>query len=271
MSLMKVLVPLDGSRLSDGVLSHVRRLLHLVPRGWEVHLLRAVDEGADLRTEARAEARAHLFSIERVLESAGFRATTRVVSDDPVHAIQEYVIEEHIDLVAMATHGRTGLKRWVRGSVAERVLRGCPAPLLLVNRRGLTLEDDDVRYHRILVPVDVATDIDEGLSAVAALAAGSGASVLLLQVGSDGQERADRARAVLEARTIPVTVAEGRGEAAAVLLEAARDHAPDLIALSTGPRSWLSPWPISEVVAHVTRAAPCPVLLLRSATPAFAR
>jgi nucleotide-binding universal stress UspA family protein len=259
---MKVLVPLDGSRLSDAVLSHVRRLVHREVRAWEVHLLHVVEE-KDERPETRAEARAHLAAMERILEADGLRAETRVTVDDPVHGILEHVVEEKIDLVAMATHGRTGLGRWVRGSVAERVLRGCPAPLLLVNPKGLVLKDDDVAYHRILVPVDRATDVDEGLPAVASLAGGSGASVVLLHLGGAGPAL-ERALGLLEGRGVNyVTTIEAHGDAATVVLAAARDQRADLIALSTGPRSWLSPWPVGDVVTRVTRSAPCPVLLLR--------
>lgn len=136
---MKVLVPLDGSRLSDAVLPHVRRLLARLAAGCEVHLLHVVTEAEDARPEARAEARAHLAACQQLLEPEGFRVRPRVVPGDPVQEILERAVDEEVDLVAMATHGRSGIGRWVRGSVAERVLRACPAPLLLVSPRGVHL------------------------------------------------------------------------------------------------------------------------------------
>jgi len=226
-----VLAPIDGSRLSDAVLPHVRRLLYREVDGWSVRLLTVLDP-RQTRTEARAEARVHLAACERLLRSERFHVHSRVVSGDPVIEILEYVVSERVDLVAIATHGRTGLRRWVRGSVAERVLRGCPASLLLVNPHGLLLKDDDVHYRKILVPEGEPSD------AVKALSAASGAEIVTVDTKDD---------------------------AAAAILGAAQTLKPDLIAFSAGPRSALSPWPLEDTVEHVTRAAPCPVLLLRGA------
>lgn len=228
---MKVLVPLDGSRLSDAVLSHVRRLLFREATAWEVHLLTVLDPD-ETRTEARAEARAHLAACERLLRPESFLVRSHVVMGDPVQEILEHAVDEDTHLVAIATHGRTGLRRWVRGSVAERVLRGCPTSLLLVNPRGLLLKDDDVHYRRILVPAGGPVD------AVASLSAASGAEIIT--VASDG-------------------------DTVAATLEAARTLEPDLIAISACPRTALSPWPLEDTVERITRAAPCPVLLLRGA------
>jgi nucleotide-binding universal stress UspA family protein len=264
---MKILIPLDGSRLSDAALSHVRRLL--VGRPAEVRLLHVVPAGAPL--EARAVARRHLAACVTLLESAGLRATTRTADGDPVNEILDEAIDGQVDLVAMSTNGRTGLRRWARGSVAERVLRACPAPLLLVNPAGLRLADDEVRYRRILVPLDGTHEAGEALGPVGALAAACGAEVMLLLVGDAGAAR-ERARAlagglkgILEARgVVRVGVADAFGETAGAILTAARDLAPDLLALATGPRSWRSPWPLGPVVERVTRRAPCPLLLLRA-------
>lgn len=227
---MKVLVvPLDGSRLSDAVLSHVRRLLYREATAWEVHLLTVLDP-KETRTEAKAEARAHLAACENLLRPEHFLVRSRVVVGDPVEEILERAVNEKADLLAIATHGRTGLRRWVRGSVAERVLRGCPTSLLLVNPRGLLLKDDDIRYRKILVPAGGPIEAVERLSAAC------DAELIRVDTGED---------------------------AAAALLEAARTTDADLIAISAGPRSALSPWPLEDTVEDVTRAAPCPVLLLR--------
>lgn len=66
---MRILVPLDGSRLSDAVISHVRRLLRAAPRGCELHLLHVLAPG-DRRLDARASARAHLGALERQIGRA---------------------------------------------------------------------------------------------------------------------------------------------------------------------------------------------------------
>lgn len=264
---MKVLVPLDGSRLSDAVLPHVRRLLSGAASACELHLLHVVHEAADARTEARAEARAHLAAYEDLLTAEGFRVRPRVVPGDPVQEILEHVVDDGIDLVAMATHGRSGVRRWVRGSVAERVLRGCPAPLLLVNPRGVLLEDDDVRYRRVLVPL-VAGIAPAAAAArtIADLAAAAGAEVLLLRSGGPGPttDPVPALQSLLRDRGVTdVSVLEGQaGAPSRAILAAATAVSPDLIALCAGARSGLSPWPLEAVVERVTRHAPCPVLVL---------
>jgi nucleotide-binding universal stress UspA family protein len=227
----KVLIPLDGSRLSDAVIPHVRRLLFREATAWKVHLLSVIDR-KETRMEARAEARAHLAACERLLRPESFLVRSHVVVGDPAEEILEHAVNEEADLVAIATHGRTGLRRWVRGSVAERVLRGCSTSLLLVNPHGLLLENDDVRYRRILVPTGGPAEV------VTRLSAASGAEIVPVEPGDD---------------------------AAAATLEAARACEPDLIAITASPRTALSPWPLERTVERITRAAPCPVLLLRGA------
>lgn len=270
---MKVLVPLDGSRLSDAALPHVRRLLARSATRCEVHLLHVVTETSDARMEARAEARAHLAAFERLLAAEGFRVRTRVVPGDPVQEILEHVVDDAIDLVAMATHGRTGVRRWVRGSVAERVLRACPVPLLLVNPHGVLLENDEVRYRRLLVPLLPGAPTPTGaVATIAELAGTSGAEVVLLRAGAadpDGDAGRTLQRLLAERGVSTVTTVDV-DEPARAVLETAEAIAPDLIALCTGPRSGLSAWPLEAVVERVTRAAPCPVLVMRAAAPALA-
>jgi nucleotide-binding universal stress UspA family protein len=66
------------------------------------------------------------------LQEEGVRAEAKVRYGDPVEEILDHVTWDHIDLIAMATHGRTGLTRVVMGSVAEHVLRRTSVPMLLM-------------------------------------------------------------------------------------------------------------------------------------------
>ena len=68
----------------------------------------------------------------RMFEEAGYRVTTEVRFGDPAEEIATCVEDKDIDLVVMATHGRTGLKRFVLGSVTEQVLRSVQVPVMLV-------------------------------------------------------------------------------------------------------------------------------------------
>jgi nucleotide-binding universal stress UspA family protein len=74
----------------------------------------------------------YLKSISERLSGKGIKSTYEVVTGDPADKIVEYAEDEKVSLIAMSTHGRTGLARWVLGSVADKVLHGARMPILLV-------------------------------------------------------------------------------------------------------------------------------------------
>jgi nucleotide-binding universal stress UspA family protein len=133
----RILVPLDGSSAAEGVLPHVRELAKHV--GAEVVLLSValapLSPGAEpIQAQATAlqEADVYVSDVAARLQHRGIRAEARVRYGAPVEEILDHASAAGIDLIAMATHGRTGLKRVVLGSVAEQVLRRTPVPMLLV-------------------------------------------------------------------------------------------------------------------------------------------
>jgi nucleotide-binding universal stress UspA family protein len=133
----RILVPLDGSTLAEGVLPHVQALAKSL--GAELVLLRVaftrVFPGADpiqAQVTAVQEAEAYVAGLGKRLQEEGVRAEAKVRYGDPVEEILDHVTWDHIDLIAMATHGRTGLSRVVMGSVAEHVLRRTSVPMLML-------------------------------------------------------------------------------------------------------------------------------------------
>jgi nucleotide-binding universal stress UspA family protein len=81
---------------------------------------------------------------------AGRPVHSRVLSGDPAMEIVRHAREERFDLVVVGTHGRTGIPHLVLGSVAERVARQCPCPVLVVHDHGVleqeTLADETAQY-----------------------------------------------------------------------------------------------------------------------------
>lgn len=169
----KVLLPLDGSAFSQQIITTVRE--YLKPAENELVLLRVTlpvilpsdlspalsgmsmagaTRGA-LYTAAAGEIEpqyvwtaqekaAHFAQVKAELEAqanqlrqAGYQVTTEVLFGEPAQAITEYVNQAKIDLVAMTTHGRTGLGRLLLGSVAENVLRHVTIPVLLLRTAAL--------------------------------------------------------------------------------------------------------------------------------------
>jgi nucleotide-binding universal stress UspA family protein len=140
----RILVSLDGSALAEAILEHAVRLARVEPEA-EMVLLDVlqplasaawVPPTAALHAEnlrAREErARDYLESIGRRLEGAGLRVRSRVeVAANVASTILEIARGEGADVVALATHGRSGLVRLALGSVADKLVRGSRTPVLL--------------------------------------------------------------------------------------------------------------------------------------------
>lgn len=139
----KILVTLDGSSLAEKVLPYVEQiaakfdseiiLLHVVT----IPAISASPEANIIEDEKIAEqhAQEYLERIDYRLTQAGLKARPVIVKGKPAEGIVDYAELEKVDLIAMSTHGRSGLGRWVFGSVAERVLRGAGCPVLLIRAK----------------------------------------------------------------------------------------------------------------------------------------
>jgi len=84
----------------------------------------------------RAEAERSLAGARERLSEAELEIRVKVLFGRPADKIVEYAMKEEVDLIAMATHGRSDFSRWVFGSVAEKVLRATALPILLVRPPG---------------------------------------------------------------------------------------------------------------------------------------
>jgi nucleotide-binding universal stress UspA family protein len=107
----------------------------------EVHALYVVDEGevAASPDRVREEMRAALDdsgreALDQVVSAADRPVTTAVREGRPATEIREYATDHDADMVAMGTRGRHGENRFLIGSVAERVVRTCPVPVLTVRQ-----------------------------------------------------------------------------------------------------------------------------------------
>jgi nucleotide-binding universal stress UspA family protein len=121
----------DEAKLHDGrlVLLHV---VELPPFGHEATLLFS-DDGAPplgMREYATRKAEAHLEDLARRLVTDGVPTTTVVRVGNPVDEINQFVADSSIDVIVMGTHGHTGVRRLVAGSVTERVVRTATVPVI---------------------------------------------------------------------------------------------------------------------------------------------
>lgn len=136
----RILVPTDGSEHTDQTVEHAIDLAQRYDA--DVYALYVINTGAMASPEP--EFREEFISVGEDLggqavnaiaeagAAAGVNVTTAVIRGVPYEEILDYTDENDIDLIVMGTHGRTGLRHFLLGSVAERVIRHTPVPVLLV-------------------------------------------------------------------------------------------------------------------------------------------
>jgi nucleotide-binding universal stress UspA family protein len=123
-----ILLPVDGSDLSLEALPAVIELAELFEA--RIMLLRVLEEKKGV-TEDRGEAEKQLQAIARTIEKKGVETVALIERGEAVAQILKTVRFHGIDLIAMTTHGRSGLSRAVAGSVTEEVLRQATVPILI--------------------------------------------------------------------------------------------------------------------------------------------
>lgn len=144
----RILVPLDGSPLSESALPIATSLAGHFES--QIILIRALGGPGstistfhpevgirlqkEMREHARQEAESHLQARQGELRQQGFKVRTLMRDASPAESIIDAAAAEDVDLIVMSTHGRGGLARWTFGSVADKVARHSPCPVLLVRQ-----------------------------------------------------------------------------------------------------------------------------------------
>jgi nucleotide-binding universal stress UspA family protein len=137
----KILEPLGGSAVAEAILPQVTELARV--HDAELVLLRVAlahefpgSDPIEAQVRAVGEAEKYLEALELELQGRGLRVSRVVRYGNGADEILDHAEFGGMDLIAMSTHGRTGVSRWVLGSVAEKVLRASTIPLLLVRAPG---------------------------------------------------------------------------------------------------------------------------------------
>jgi nucleotide-binding universal stress UspA family protein len=177
-----ILVPLDGSRLAEQALPEARRLARAADAA--IVLVRVARMGARrdrlaAHFAAIEEAEEYLRMKARVLASEGVSVRTSVFSKDPAEGISLAAMVHGATLIVMSTHGRSGMRRAVLGSVAEQVVHAASIPVLLVRSVRRTAYTGPVR--KILVPLDGTELAESALRYVAQEQFAQSAEITLLR------------------------------------------------------------------------------------------
>jgi len=292
----RILIPLDGSRLAERILVQVGKILRR--KDSEVILVRAapslpeiptVQYAAMIRQEEEV-AGEYLRGVAEQLRASGVNARTKILKGHPVDVIRQAVEVENATMIAMTTHGRTGLTRWTLGSVAEMVARNSQVPVLLLrsftqepSRTTTEAREEEAPFGRILVPTDGSERALGVWSFVEEFALLFEAEVVLLRVEAPGNhsplDLVNSACDILEKSAHPnacqllsAKLAEkgirvrhlvATGDPASEIVDRSVSESADLIAMTTQGRSGLSKWLLGSVAERVLRGARTPILLVR--------
>jgi nucleotide-binding universal stress UspA family protein len=288
----RILLATDGSDHTRRAAEYVRTLGDRFDV--EVHVLAVADVGSVSvafdtgGVEQEVVERLQRQCEEWATETAEFvdAAETAVVSGKPREEILDYAAAHDVDLLAMGTHGRTGIRRYVIGSVTEHVLRRAEAPVLTA-RADERANGGDIS--RVLVPTDGSDAAEAAVDHAVAVAEACGATVRVLSVvdtralaaqselaPSDVmleslEERSEHAVNEVaercEAAGLSVETAVARGAPSRAVCEDAAENNADLVVMGTRGRSGLDRVLLGSVTERTVRHAPVPVMAVRGGEP----
>lgn len=287
----KILVPLDGSDLSERTVASALTLAEAMKA--QLLLLRVVTPIPpamdpqfydQMSRQIEDEATAYLHHWRQRLRDRYDDVAVAVRRGGAAETIIQVAQTESCDLIMISSHGRSGLGRWVYGSVAEKVLRSGCCPTLIIRAQ---VETDLFHHRHVLVPLDGSQLAEQALAPARAIAAATGSRLTLLRVGeaahltietkivrrqSDYLEENERAEA--EAYLTQVDVGDlppervsrhfARGPVADVIIDYAAHQDVDLIVISSHGRSGVQRWIHGSVAEKVLRGANCATLINRN-------
>ena len=292
-----ILVPLDGSAFGERALPMAASLAPAANA--QLILMCAASasvfpgmDATDAQVQAVAEAQAYLLALATELSSQCLRVDVAAPYGDAAESILLEIDLRHVDMVVMCTHGRSGLGRWIYGSVAEQVLARSPVPVLLVRHSGeIATLGPGPEQASLLVPLDGSIFAETALPHAVALARTFGGSILLLRTVEESMmARRYPSMAVLreaftEDRRAAKSYLEGvaerlrhegvavhtmvlKGWAADVIAYRGAALGPKLIVMATHGRTGAARWLLGSVAQEVVRRSPLPILLVRPAEQA---
>jgi nucleotide-binding universal stress UspA family protein len=287
--LERILIPLDGSARAEAILGQLASILRR--KDSEILLARAAlhDPGESLRVSGvdlahlarglRREAQDYLQAMTLRMASEGIRAKSCFIEGQAAEAILEAAKREQATMIALTTHGRTGIARWMAGSIAEKIARASELPVFLapsfrpaVRGEKTPVSPEPLPFRRILVPVDGSPESLSVVPPAAEFGRLFGSEMIVLHVrtslpkGEDDPVTEPPLQRFHEAglRAVRVT-REGDPSSEIIDFSAANDI--DLVAMASHGRSGLSRWLLGSVAERVLRASAVPILLSRATCP----
>ena len=276
---IRILVPLDRSAEASAALPYVAAL---ATPGTEIILLTVVSSAGDADS-----ARAGPEAAAQRLRVAGQTVRTEVATGDPARRIVDMAADLRVELIVMASHGRGAVGRLIHGSVADRVGRESPVPVMIVRTRQI--EPGPVGITRLVVPLDGSSRAETALPVAIAISRRLGTPISLVRVVDPTDlmppavgvgetipfEIYDEAEKELEEETrryldtmaqklreqgLPVTISLLMGSPASSIEEAT--HLGDVLVLCSHERTRVMRWLLGSVAEKLTREDESPVILV---------
>lgn len=292
----RLLLPLDGSPLAERAISPAfaiaKALANDIP--CTVHLFRvipplmmAIDPAlyAETLSFSEEEARSYLTAVQDQWQSSNVSTVVDTSIGPVAESIITYAEEKQINLIIMSSHGRSGLGRWVYGSIAEKVMRQACCASLIVRQPDHTPPLETFRH--ILVCLDGSQLAEQVLTPILVLARAMRARLTLLRVIPPSHlametlaleqfleqvERIEQHNAKiylaqllqqLPSGDLDVHIQTVFGPAAESIIDYAQENQVNLIAMSSHGRSGVSRWVYGSVAEKVLRGADCSTFIVR--------
>ena len=292
----KIVVPLDGSPLAETVLSYLEKFvspektvieLVSVVEPWRYFYATEFSDTSLLINEMHKSSEAYLQQQNALLSKQGYTVSSHLLNGDPATEILSVAESTGADLIAMTTHGRSGIARLALGSVAERVLHSTKLPILLVREATHGMSDG---IKRILAPLDGSIRSEQALPVTEMIAKETDAQVILLEVVQHlnrknqemifrTQENAEEVYASwvdhaegylqdveyrLAGNGIKVQYKIGSDDPVKTICDTAKNDACDLVVIGSHGRTGIARWFYGSVASKVMREVECPILLVHT-------
>ncbi len=291
----RVLLPLDGSELSEGIVPYAKQIAKASQiTATALLVLSMTQPEAEKATVTRVPSGTEMPVLDYLTEQAsaaakdGIETDTAAVHGRPADEIVRFAEGRGYGLIAMATHGRSGIGRWVYGSTTDKVLYATTLPMLVVRPREEG-PPADVTFRRLLLPLD-GSELGESViphadalarqmslevevvrvvpTATMAYSSGFDPSFydpkIFDYVSDNAKDYAEQKTAELQEAGLKATSMVLQGHAPTQIVERADAAEGTLIVMSTHGRTGAGRWVLGSVADRVMRASHAPVLLVRS-------
>ena len=283
-----ILLPLDGSALAERPLPYAARLAKATRARLRLLYVTSGVPASPARAREELDNAARIEYLAQDLRRQGVQATTRTMpADTPATAILDAAGDSPADLIVMSTHGRSGIGRWLYGSVADEVLRQAAVPVLLISAACHQPWPED-RPLKVLVPLDGSDLSEAALGPARALSEAVGATLLYLGVvvestdavalldpiGVTIRQASPRPYEEAQAYLAQMSATPGPGQPSPDVLvdigdpsssiaKIARQEGVDLIVMATHGRTGLARLTMGSVATTTVQRAHVPILLVR--------